>query len=369
MKIGIDCHNLEEKRTGTGRYLMNLLKYWAKENAKFVLYFKNYIPEDIPKGLDFQNKILKSGSNIWFEHFLLPRAIKKDKINIFFSPSYILPLRMPKKVKTAVAIHDISYEAHPKWFSWQNRILLKWISKKSIKKADIIFVPSVFTKSEILKYYKINPEKIFFIPLAADEKFRNVGSPTSHIEKKYGIRDKFIFYVGAIFNRRFVPEIIEAFVKISNKLPDYQFLIAGPNYTHPFINIDELIKKTNQEIGREAILYTHYVDDKDLVFLYNAADLFIWLSSYEGFGLPPLEAMACGTPIITTKMGSLPETIGDSALFVENPKDIDEISDKIYKVLTDENLRKNLIEKGLEQVKKFNWGRTAEETLKVLLNL
>ncbi|OGZ32714.1 MAG: hypothetical protein A2V69_00765 [Candidatus Portnoybacteria bacterium RBG_13_40_8] len=364
MKIGIDCHNLEGKRTGAARYLMNLLKYWAEANAEFILYFKNQIPDDIPESKNFQKKILKSGSNFWFEHILLLKAIKKDGIGIFFSPSYVLPLKIPKNIKTVVAIHDISYEAHPEWYSWQNRILLKWISKKSAKKADMIFVCSEFTKNEILKYYKVESEKVFIIPLGVGEEFapRNSDEGTA-----YGIKDKFIFYVGAIFNRRFIPEIIEAFKKTTTRLPEYQFLISGPNYTHPFIDIASLIKKINQEIGREAILYIDYVNDKDLVNLYNEADLFIWLSSYEGFGLPPLEAMACGTPIITTKMASLPEVVGDAALFVENPKDIDEINHKIYKVLSDEKTRSWLIQEGLKQAQKFSWQKTAEITFGLLL--
>jgi glycosyltransferase involved in cell wall biosynthesis len=365
MRIGIDCHNLEEKRTGTGRYLMNLLKYWAKENAEIVLYFKNQIPDDIPDSKNFQKKVLKNGSNFWFEHILLPRAIKKDGVEIFFSPSYILPIRMPKGVKTAVAIHDISYEAHPEWYSWQNRILLRWISKKSAERADMIFACSQFTKNEILKHYKIDEKKIFVIPLAADEDF----TPYHSLEgAEYGIKNKFIFYAGAIFQRRFILETIEAFKKIAARLPEYQFLISGPNYTQPFIDIDNLIKKANQDIGREAVLYIDYVKDKDLVNLYNGAELFIWLSSYEGFGLPPLEAMACGTPVITTKMASLPETVGDAAMYVEDPRNIDEVVHAISKVLNNEKTRNWLIEKGLKQSQKFSWRKTAEETFKLLIN-
>jgi len=365
MKIGIDCHNLETKRTGTGRYLMNLLKYWAKENAEFILYFKNQIPDDIPESKNFQKKILQTNSNFWFEHILLPRTIKKDGIDIFFSPSYVLPIKLPRNIRTAVAIHDVSYEAHPEWYSSINRILLRKISKKSAKKADVIFACSEFTKNEILKYYKINLEKIFVIPLAADEEF----TPYHSLEgAEYGIKNKFIFYAGAIFQRRFIPETIEAFKKIVARLPEYQFLISGPNYTYPFIDIDNLIKKANQEIGREAILYIDYVSDKDLVNLYNGADLFIWLSSYEGFGLPPLEAMACATPVITTKMASLPETVGDAAVYVEDPRNIDEIVHAISKILSNEKTRNWLIEEGLKQSQKFSWRKTAEETLNKLLN-
>jgi glycosyltransferase involved in cell wall biosynthesis len=371
MKIGIDCHNLEEKRTGTSRYLMNLLKYWAKENAEFVLYFKNQVPKDIPKNQNFQTKILNSHSNAWFEHILLPRAIKKDRIDIFFSPSYILPLKIlprrqagPKRVKTAVAIHDISYEAHPEWFSLTNRILLRWVSKTSARKADIIFVPSEFTKKEILKYYpsscgagKVDVNKIHVIPLAADEKF---------VQNSTIKREKLIFYVGAIFNRRFIPQIIKAFKKIlarhslgeggTDKLPEYKLLIAGSNYTHPFIDIK----------SEDSIIYTDYINEKDLTGLYNSAELFIWLSSYEGFGLPPLEAMACGTPVLSTKKTSLAEVLGDYPVWVDNPEDIDEIGEKILKVLSNERLRNDLIKKGLEQARKFSWQKTAKETLRIL---
>jgi len=176
------------------------------------------------------------------------------------------------------------------------------------------------------------------------------------IREKYGIKNKFIFYVGAIFQRRFIPQIIAAFEKIKDKLPDCQLLIAGPNYTHPFIDI----KKEN------SIIYVDYIKEEDLVSLYNSANLFIWLSSYEGFGLPPLEAMACGTPVLSTKKTSLAEVLGDYPIWVENPEDINEISEKMLEVLSDEKLKKQMIEMGLKQAQKFSWQKTAEETLRIL---
>jgi glycosyltransferase involved in cell wall biosynthesis len=368
MVIGIDCHNLEGKRTGMGRYLSNLLREWSKLNAgqRFVLYFKDNIPDDIPRKDNFESKILKSKSTAFFMHYLLPKAAEKDKVDLFFSPSYILPLKISQKIRTAVTIHDISYEAHPEWFSWQNNILLRFVSKKSAQRADIILTPSEFTKKEIIEYYQVNPDKIFVLPLAADEKFRQMDNENKEIKEKYNIKNKFIFYTGAIFNRRFIPECVEAFKQIAKKFPENQFLISGTNYTHPFVDISYIIKKANEDIGREAILHTDYVDENDLVYLYNDADLFIWLSSYEGFGLPPLEALACGTPAMTTKMGSLPEAVGDSAIFISNPEDTKEISEAIEKILSDETLSDELVKKGLKQVQKFSWEKTAEETLKIL---
>ena len=354
MKIGIDCHNLEGKRTGTGRYLMNLLKYWADENAEFILYFKNKIPNDIPESNNFQKKVLKSSSNALFIHYFLPRAAKKDGVGILFCPNYIAPFFYNGDI--ALALHDIIYEARPDLYNWPSifdRILLKKVSKISAKKAKIIFTCSEFTKNEIINYYKINPEKIFVIPLAADEKFKNVGYSTSNIKKK------FVLYVGDIIKRRFVPETIKAFKFLEKTCPElaegYKFLIIGRN-------------RIGQQISQNNIIHKDYVSEDDLVLLYNAADLFVWLSSYEGFGLPPLEAMASKTPVLSTKKTSLAEVLGDYPIWVENPEDVDEISDKMLKILKDENLRNEMIKKGLEQAQKFSWQRTAEETLRILIN-
>jgi glycosyltransferase involved in cell wall biosynthesis len=348
MKIGIDCHNLEIKRTGTGRYLMNLLRYWAKENAEFVLYFKNQIPEDIPASKNFQKKNLKTNSNALFMHYFLPKAAKKDRIDILFCPNYIAPVFY--KGDIALALHDIIYEARPDLYNWPSifdRILLKKASKISAKKAKIILTCSEFSKSEIIKHYKVDSKKVFVIYPAADEKFKKIEHAAS--------KKKFMLYVGDIIKRRFVPETIRAFDKISNKLPGYKFLIIGKN-------------RIGQQIKGDKIIHKDYVSEDDLVLLYNTADLFVWLSSYEGFGFPPLEAMACGTPVLSTKKTSLAEVLGDYPIWVENPEDVDEISDKMLKILKDENLRNEMINRGLVQAQKFSWEKTAEKTLQTLLN-
>ena len=335
MKIGIDAHSLEENRTGVGRYLFNLLKYWPKQDI--ILYFKKKVPDDIPNG-----KVLNTNSNALFMHWFLPRAAKRDKIDILFCPGYVAPLFYRGKI--ALVLHDIIYEARPDLYNWPSifdRILLKKVSKISAKKAKIIFTCSQFSKKEILKHYKVDPKKVHVVLLAIDIKKEK--KDISHI-----VKGKYIFYIGSIFKRRYLPEIIKA-------MSGQQFLIIGKNC----INLD---------LNQKGIIYKEYVDEKYLSSLYTNADLFIWLSSYEGFGLPPLEAMACGTPVLTTKMGSLPEVVGDAALFVKNPDDINEISNAIYKGLTDKKLREKLIKKGLEQTRKFSWQKTARETLDFILS-
>ena len=392
MIISIDGRCLEGERTGTGRYLINLLKFWRKENScRFKLYFKEKIPQDeILKSGNFELRILKNylgfQSNFFFEHFLLPLAIKKDKADIFFSPYYLLPFYCP--AKSVVTLHDISYEAHPEWFSLKNQFLLRRISKMAARRADIILTVSEFSKGEIVKYYQVDPDKITVTPLAADGIFRVIPQTSPDLSlvrrgkiplvpfdkgrinpllTKEGlgevIKNKFILSVGSIFNRRHIPELIEAFKKIAGEFPGIQLLIIGANRTQPFIDIDKTIRETNKNLDYRAIIREDYVSEKDLAALYNLAECSVYLSDYEGFGLPLLESMASGTPVITSRKTSLVEAGGEAAIFVNsnNPPDI---YDKIKKVLADENFRKERVKKGLENVKRFSWERCARETLK-----
>jgi len=375
MKIGIDAHNLEGGRTGVGRYLVNLLDNWNQLNIpadlEFILYFKSEIPKDIALSDKFQKKLLNISSNALFMHYGLPKAVKKDKADWLFCPGYIAPIFY--KGKIALTLHDIIYQAHPELYDWPSfwdKILLKKFSKISAKKAKIIFVPSEYSKKEVIEHHNINTNKIFITPEAVDKSFISIDNQDEieKIKDKYQIKNKFIFYIGSIFNRRHLPETIKAFEKIAKELKDYQFLIVGINHTSPFIDINGLIKRVNQKLNREAILHQDYLSGKDLILLYNAADLLIWLSDYEGFGLPVLEAMACKTLVITSPVTSIPEVAGDSAIYIKDNSNINEISEGIYNGLTDENLRQNLINKGFIQAQKFSWEKCAQQTLDVLLN-
>ena len=379
MKIGIDAHDLEGRPTGVGRVLINLLREWAKfklpSDLKFVLYFKKEIPDglELPDSI-FDKKLLKAPfglqSNALFMHYLLPRAARKDKVDILFCPAYIAPIFYSGKI--ALILHDIIYQARPDLYNWPSiwdRILLKQVSKISAKKAEIIFTPSEFSKKEVLRHYQVAADKILVTPLAADESFKQINDQDrlAEFKNKYQIKDRFIFYLSSIFNRRHLSEVIKAFEKVVSQLPNYQFLIIGANHTSPFIDIDGLIRGVNQQLGQPAILRKNYLSGQDLVVLYNTADLLIWLSDYEGFGLPVLEAMACATPVVTSPFGSIPEVAGEAAIYVQDSKNIQEISQAIYRGLTDENLRQKLISQGLNQAKKFSWSRCAQKTLDALL--
>jgi glycosyltransferase involved in cell wall biosynthesis len=221
----------------------------------------------------------------------------------------------------------------------------------------MIFACSEYTKKEILKKY--HSDKIHVVPLAADEKFNDIKDEGKirATKEKYGLKGKYLFYVGTIFNRRHVLEAIKAFKSIHEKYSDCQFLISGRNMTRPFQNIDNKIAKI-----------VDYINEQDLLYLYQGAELFVYLSEYEGFGLPPLEAMACGTPVLTTKKTSLAEVLGNYPIWVDDPKNVEEIKEKMMKVLDDEHLKIEMINRGLERANQFSWRKTAEETLRILLN-
>jgi len=380
MLIGVDAHNLESNRTGVGRYLFNLLREWSFVQTyhtieydkftqlKFILYFKDEIPSDIPKVSLFESKLLKVSSTAKFVHWDLPWQARKDKVDVLFCPGYVAPIFYRGKI--ALVLHDIIYEAHPTWFNWKSpadKIFLKWVSKKAAKKAAAIFTCSEFSKQEIIKYYRVSEKKVIVNYLAVDEIL--IGDKKynfDEIKQRYKIKDKFIFFVGSLFSRRHLPETIESFYRIAREYSDYQFLIGGKNYTRPLVDIDKLIEEKNAALGNRAILRVDFIGDSDLKLLYSACAFFVWLSDYEGFGLPPLEAMSCGAPVITSDSTSLKEVAGEAALFIKNNSDAEEIYRAMKRLVEDENLRQELIRRGREQTIKFSWRDCAKKTLEVL---
>lgn len=370
MLIGIDARALEQNQTGIGRYLNNLLEIWAcSTRHRFILYFKDEIPAiGILSKPCYEKKILSSPfgirSNVLFQHYLLPRRALKDKIDLLFSPAYILPVHY--RGKTVVAIHDISYEAYPENVPIADRLLLGKASRQSAKKATAVLTPSEFSKKEIIKYYGIPAEKIFVTLLGADKKFldakqsRRIGS----IAAKFNIKNKFILSVGTIFNRRHTENIIIAFAA-ADKMGDCQLVIVGKNHTKPFVDIDAKIREANGKLNRNAILHIDSVSGDDLVVLCAAAQALIYLSDYEGFGLPPLEAALAETPVITSDIPVIREVMGDAAIFIKNNSDTNEIMEAITRIISDKNLRTGVISAGLERARSFNWSDCAKKTMEV----
>jgi len=214
-----------------------------------------------------------------------------------------------------------------------------------------------------LKFFPINPDKVFVTPLAADKIYKPLDKNycKKYISKKYNINSPFILYLGGFSARKNVSSLIKSYEKVSKDISkDIKLVICGSKKD----DIENLIRmKLNSKIS-ENIIFTDFIPNEDLPIFYNSCEVFVYPSLYEGFGLPPLEAMSCGTPVITSNTTSIPEVTGNSALLID-PQNIDMLSEKLYKVLTSDLIKKDLSNKGLKRSLEFSWIKTAQDTLEV----
>ncbi len=346
MNIAIDISPIEGKSSlqhrvrGTGFYINNLkrslIKYFP--DNKYIFFTRG---QKLPKDTDLV-------------HYP------------YFEP-FFLTLPVSNKNPFVVTVHDLTPLVFPKYFQKGVRGSFKWlIQKVSLRKADLIISDSLSSKKDIIKFTGIKENKINVIYLAAGENFKKleIGNWKSEIKRKYNLPDRFLLYVGDVTWNKNLPRLVEAtkkskipLVMVGKALVSEDFDKKNP-WNQDLVTIQNSVKEDKN------IILPGFVETEDLVALYNLATVFVMPSMYEGFGLPILEAMACGCPVITTKEGSIPEVAGDSAFYV-NAYSLDDMADGIKKVFNDEKLQKILSQKGLLQAKKFSWEKTAEETIKV----
>lgn len=367
MKIGIDARSMFGTPTGVGRYLSNLLTALSRldfENT-YWLYTDRQVEKPIIAQANFFQKALTlpvAQNYFTWNHLRLPPELILRPVDVFHFPFYTMPVF--RNYKSIVTIHDITYEVHPEWYSWKGLVAMRLFSRYAAQHADTILTDSHSTKADIVRHYRVPEKTVEVISLGVEEQFRKINKeqPLQQIKARYQIRAMpIILYIGSIHTRRNVEELIRAFQIIARKHRESQLVIVGKR-EYPYLDVQTLI----HELGlAQQVLLPGYVPDDDLPGLYNLADLFIYPSSYEGFGLPPLEAMACGTPVITSNNTSLPEVTGDAAILLDDPRNVNEIADAIEQVLRDEGLRQKMITCGLVRARQFSWEQTARKTLAV----
>lgn len=374
MRVGIDIRILERNRAGFERYLCHLLENMAKidEKNEYILYSDHYVDRQMLQLKDnFSIKVIKQfgHSQVW-TNFSLPKEVEKDKLEIFHFPAS--SIWMNKVRRTVVTIHDISPVLFPELQMASKKMIcyfrfLFWLIKN---KADIIVTDSDRSREDILKYLKLSKDRVRVIHLGVEPFFCIQDSPKAdNIRKKFNIKKDFIFFVGAFQKRKNLPGLIKAYEKFINKSNlDYDFVIAGESKRtlgSSFYTSEELLKIAHL---RDRIHFVGRINDDDLASLYNAAKLFLFATFYEGFGFPILEAMACGTPVITSNNSNGPEIVGDAGILV-NPYNIDDIAEAMIRYLTDEKLYNSLVRKGLRRAEEFSWTDTARQTLEVYKEL
>jgi glycosyltransferase involved in cell wall biosynthesis len=369
MKVGIVSDRLNRTLTGVGNVVFNTLYEISKiDRIKKNIYIINYTEDNLfPKlnGIIIKNPFEKFPKkySCYFWHLYLNYYInhKKLDLDIIHSPenaSLFINLKNKKKITT---IYDIMAFYFPEVSGFITRYRYKILLPRTLKTSDKIIVISHNTKKDLMNRFKIPENKIKVIYLAANENYKPLNeNEIIKIKQKYNLNYSFILYVGGLAPNKNVERLIKAYYKLKKLDIKHKLIITGVK-RYRYKSIFETIEKLNLQ---KDVIFTGYVPDEDLPALYNAADLFVYPSLYEGFGLPPLEAMACGTPVITSNTSSLPEVVGDAGIMV-NPYDVDELANKMYEVLTNEGLRKELSKKGLERAKLFSWKKCAEEHLKV----
>jgi glycosyltransferase involved in cell wall biosynthesis len=270
---------------------------------------------------------------------------------------------------TVVTIHDISFEHYPQFFSPRDRLILKTLVPLSARRARRIITVSEHAKGEIMACYDITADKIAVTYEAAGEQFRPITNPTAlqTVRTKYGIPDgPFILALGNLQPRKNIRRLVEAFARLDlsqrkvQSLLQSTLVIAGKAQWRE----SEIFQSVRDRGLEDAVILPGYVDDADLPALYSAATVFVYPSLYEGFGLPPLEAMACGTPVISSNAASLPEVVSDAALTID-PTDIDALAQALVEVLSSPERQEDLRQRGLRRVAQFSWDRCAAETLSV----
>jgi glycosyltransferase involved in cell wall biosynthesis len=353
MRIGIDARELCGHATGAGRYLGGLLAAWAADDRTRAHSFVLYTPEPLAIRLDarrFPTRLVPKAKGVWWEQVRLPRTAARDHLDAFFAPAYTAPLALD--VPTAVTIHDVSFVAHPEWFSTREGVRRRTLTRLSARHARAVLTVSEFSRRELVEWLDVPAARIHVLPSGISARRR--GASTAG--------DPRVLYVGSIFNRRHVPDLIRAFGAVARRFPEASLDIVGDNRSYPHEDLPRTIAAEHVE---DRVRCLRFVAEPELNALYAHARVFAFLSEYEGHGLTPLEALAAGAPPVVADTAVARETCGDAAIYVP-VGDIDGAAWALEAALFDEPTRARILAAAPETLARFDWARTARATLAVL---
>jgi glycosyltransferase involved in cell wall biosynthesis len=361
-RIGIDARELCGRATGVGRYLGGLLQQWnADAPHQFVLYAHEALtwPLDASR---FTTRVIPGAGGSWWEQIDLPRAAAGDHLDVWFSPAYTAPLRLD--VPIVVAIHDLSFVAHPEWFRFREGIRRRWLTGRAAAHARAIVTISEFSKRELMERLDVAANKIHVIaPGIEIPGQRPETGPASDLHARTARLHRILF-VGSVFNRRHVPDLIRAFAPIARAHPAAGLDIVGDDRSYPREDLQGFI---DAEGLQAQVAWHRYVTEDQLRHLYARAGAFAFLSEYEGLGLTPLEAMANGVPPVLLDTSVARESCGDAALYVALG-DRRGATRALELALFDEPMRARLLAAAPHELTKYQWPDAARKTLAVLLS-
>jgi glycosyltransferase involved in cell wall biosynthesis len=367
VRIGIDATAMPLQRTGAGNYIHHLVRGLARidrANEYVVFVGSGHIERlavdaanvcVVPR--DFRNRVLR----LAWEQLGLPGEVRAHRLDVLHSPHYTVPLR-GGGAASVVTFHDFTFLLYPELHEPAKRVFFPAMMRQSARRATHLISDSNSTRTDLIQRWGIPGERITTVPLAAESRYQPARpQQVAEVCARYGVRpDGYLLYVGTLEPRKQVDRLVEAFALATPSLSGLELVVAGKRgwmYDRIFARVSAL--------GLECrVRFPGYVPDEDLPALYGGATAFVYPSRYEGFGLPVLEAMSCGVPVITTDVSSMPEVAGDAALLVR-PDSVDELAGALRRVAQDPALREELRAKGLRRAQAFSWDRCARETLAV----
>ena len=374
MKIGVNAYFFRFPASGTGQYLLHLLQALAQidQENEYVLLDSQPISSNLNTSIGFPHLVSAlprfarhnaSIEKLIWEQYTAPFAARKARVDLLYVP-YFAPPYFPG-VPSVITIHDViplrlpQYRTDPKMKAYLQLIT------RATHHATLIITVSQHAKQDIMDALKLPAERIRVIYEAAGEEYHPITDQAliSRVRENYGLTGRYVLYLGGLDQRKNVLQLVRAFAQLYKQIgdPDLQLLIAGnPDKQSGALFPDP--RPVAAEVGITDQIICRFIEEEDKAAIYSEASVFVFPSLYEGFGLPPLEAMSCGTAVICSNRTSLPEVVGDAAIMMDT-NTIHEMVEAMYSVLTNNTLRLDLRTRSLKRAAQFNWGKTATETL------
>jgi glycosyltransferase involved in cell wall biosynthesis len=366
MRIGIDATALPPRPVGAGNYIIELIRHIERLNGvdEFVVFAQPHGRDliDVPARPGFDWVMIPERSpaqRLVWEQTGFPRLVARARLDLLHSLHYTRPMRLP--CASVVTFHDMTFFLFPHLHTLSKRLYFPQAMRLSARKANALIADSESTRQDAIRLLGISPARIHTVPLGVSPAFHPVREAglLEAVRQRYSLPEHFILYVGLVEPRKNLPMLLRAYQRLPGGSAPALVIVGRFGW-----GVEQVFKLVEALAIQEKVHFSGYVPAEDLPIVYNLADVFVYPSLYEGFGLPPLEAMACGTPVITTAVSSLPEHVGEAGILIP-PQDEEALFQALVDILQDPDLRGELSRKGPERAAQYSWNRTAQETLNV----
>lgn len=364
MKIGLDARGaIWYRGTGIGTYTYQLVKnlYLLDQKNDYRFFWPGDEYKDLDPSVDeVFNSIERSKDKFW-EDVHIPMSVDKDKIDLYHVPQNGIGLPPKTGCLNVVTVHDLIPYIYPETVGKGYLKIFLSDMPRIMEQSDLVITVSEHSKRDIQRIFQLPEERIVVTYEAPESVYREIpeAEAKAFVKERFGIDSRYVLYIGGFSPRKNVKGLINAFYEIQKDIPDDVKLVLVGKEARDFDDTTMLVEALRLQ---DRVVFTGFAPVLELPYLYAAADVFVYPSFYEGFGLPPLEAMACGTPVITSSTSSLPEVVGEAGITI-NPHDMYALAESLVDVLNNDALRASLKQKGLAQAAQFSWAKCARETL------